>query len=87
MERENREIKKRLNLFSEILIKPKPIIKPPPIPDKPCLTSAKVNKLAGVAGNANKKIIYELPIIKTSNNFALGKLRYLINGDSILESQ
>lgn len=117
MERENREIKKRLKpmlsfkseygaenfaaimlrrefyriqnqpwiekLFSEISISPKPIEKPPPSPDIPSLTSSEVEKLVGVRTKTNKKINYELPILRTADNFGLGKLKELIEGDSI----
>lgn len=121
MERENRELKKRLkimvsfksvcgaenfaaimlrrefyriqgkcwleNLFSDIPVNPKPILKSPP--EKylaPCLSGAQANKLIGIPTRTNKRINYELPIIRTSNNFALDKLKRRIDGYSILEN-
>lgn len=121
MERENRELKKRLkimvsfkseygaenfaaimlrrefyriqekcwleNLFTEIPISPKPIVRPLPERDRaPCLSGAQVNKLVGVSTRTNKRINYELPIIKTSNNFALDRLKTWVDGYSILEN-
>lgn len=121
MERENRELKKRLkvmvsfksepgaknfaaimmrrefyriqgkswlsNLFTEIPIKPKPIEKSTGFRDTlPCLSSAQVNRLVGISSKTNKNINHELPIIKTTNNFALERLKTWIDGYSILEN-
>jgi transposase-like protein len=121
MERENRELKKRLkimvsfksvygaenfaaimlrrefyriqgrswleNLFSEISINPRPIEKSPPAKERaPCLSGAEANRMVGRPTRTSKQINHELPIIKTSNNFALERLRPLIDGHSILEN-
>lgn len=120
MERENRELKKRVRvmggfksvygaenfgaimlrrefyriqgwcwlegLFSEISVNPKPINRPQERERTPCLSGAQANRLVGIPTRTNKQINYELPIIRTSNNFALEKLRPWIDGYSILEN-
>ena len=76
------------NTFSQIPVIYKPIEKQVVLQDQTaCLSAAKTNKLVGSCKRkVNKRIYYDLPIIKTSNNFALEKLKRLIDGYSILEN-
>lgn len=76
------------NTFSQIPIVYKPIEKQAVQQDQTdCLSAAKTNKLVGACKkNVNKRIYYDLPIIRTSNNFALEKLKTWIDGYSILEN-
>jgi len=73
------------NLFSELSTNPKPIKKPPP-DTSPSLSAKEVNKLVGIKKRFNKNINYDLPIIRTSNNFALDRMKPWIEGYSILDN-
>lgn len=76
------------NTFSQIPIIYKPIEKQVIQQDQEdCLSAAKTNKLVGACKKkVDKRIYYDLPIIRTSNNFALEKLKTWIDGYSILEN-
>lgn len=76
------------NTFSQLPIVYKPVEKQVVQEDQAdCLSAAKTNKFVGSCKRkVNKRIYYDLPIIRTSNNFALEKLKIWIDGYSILEN-